>query len=285
MKFIMTIGVAGCGKSTWCEQNAAENDIILSSDALRAELLGDVNDQSQNGMIFEEMKRRTIVGLRGGHNIFYDATNLSFKNRFNTLKEIHKHFPGIETECVVFAIPYEVCLLRNSKRERQVPAEVIKRQISNFQPPLPIEDWDNIKIITLEEIERLNYEHFIKYRMLEYGDQHNPHHQLSLYDHSKKCSSLILPPSTDNFTIAFYHDCGKLYTTQFDSEGVAHFPNHNNVSSFLVLCMGYSILISQVVFLHMFHYDEKAAIAWQERAGEEIWGKVAALGLADEMAH
>ena len=85
--FIMLVGISGSGKTTAGEKIKEEvikngNKIeLLSSDNLREELLGDVNDQSQNAVIFKEMQKRTINALQQNCSVIYDATNLNIKDR------------------------------------------------------------------------------------------------------------------------------------------------------------------------------------------------------------
>ena len=59
---IMLVGVSGSGKSTLAKMLKEGNDniVIVSSDAVRAELLGDENDQSRNGEVFNEVHKRII---------------------------------------------------------------------------------------------------------------------------------------------------------------------------------------------------------------------------------
>ena len=58
MKFprcYIMIGLPGSGKDYFINFNKKENDVVVSSDKLREELFGDVNDQTHNNEIFNEM--------------------------------------------------------------------------------------------------------------------------------------------------------------------------------------------------------------------------------------
>lgn len=60
-KFYMLVGLSGSGKSSY---NFGEEIIKISSDALRAELYGDENDQTHNSEIFNELHKRVIKHLK-----------------------------------------------------------------------------------------------------------------------------------------------------------------------------------------------------------------------------
>ena len=142
-KFFMTIGLPGSGKSTWLESNKEKlNFIIHSSDEIRAEL-GDVNDQSQNELVFNILHKRIKEDLLNGKNVAYDATNLSRKRRTHFLQNELRDI-SCEKICILFATPYECCLKNNENRERKVPESVIKRMIKNFEIPCKQEGWDEI---------------------------------------------------------------------------------------------------------------------------------------------
>ena len=53
-KFYILVGLSGSGKSSY---NFGEEIIKISSDALRAELYGDENDQTHNSEIFNELHK------------------------------------------------------------------------------------------------------------------------------------------------------------------------------------------------------------------------------------
>ena len=54
----MMIGLPASGKSTIAKElSKSEDAVIVSSDEIRREL-GDINDQSQNTKVFEEVEKR-----------------------------------------------------------------------------------------------------------------------------------------------------------------------------------------------------------------------------------
>ena len=128
-KCIVMVGVAASGKSTLAEKIAESeenaNAKIFSSDALRGELYGDENDQSHNQEVFNELHKRIRNHLREGKTAIYDATNLNSKRRMAFLQEL-KRVPCIKKAIVVLC-PYNDAIIHNASRERQVPADVIKK--------------------------------------------------------------------------------------------------------------------------------------------------------------
>ena len=57
----ITIGLPGSGKSHWASEQDAK---VVSSDAIREELFGDVNDQNHNNEVFNEVHNRIQISLR-----------------------------------------------------------------------------------------------------------------------------------------------------------------------------------------------------------------------------
>lgn len=57
-KLYMMIGLPASGKSTIAKElSESEDAVIVSSDEIRKEF-GDINDQSQNTKVFEEVEKR-----------------------------------------------------------------------------------------------------------------------------------------------------------------------------------------------------------------------------------
>ena len=141
-KFYMMVGLSGSGKSTYAKKLNAK---IISSDAIRAEVFGDENDQTHNAQVFEILHKKVIECLKNGEDCVYDATNLSAKRRKGFLNSIS--YIGCEKICYVFATPYEIRVKQNLLRERKVPADIIKSQMKQFQMPHKYEGWDLIDVI------------------------------------------------------------------------------------------------------------------------------------------
>lgn len=82
-KLYVLVGLSGSGKSTLAAQLAEsnENTVIVSSDAIREELTGKIEDQSRNNEVFEIFHQRIRKNLEEGKNTIADATNLLIKSQ------------------------------------------------------------------------------------------------------------------------------------------------------------------------------------------------------------
>ena len=232
-QFVVMVGLSGSGKSTIAKEKYATHTYI-SSDDLREELYGDVNDQRHNGKIFEEMFKRSADALEVGQSVVYDATNLSSKRRKSLIRNMRAAIKGNfwAVACVVLTT-YENCLLRNASRERVVPDEVIRRQFFSFQCPTEHEGFD---AICLEHTE--SHEDRVSYlcdcmKSMARMEHDNPHHPDSIFEHCTnvmKTMTETVPPF-DSYALygqtGFYHDVGKLYTKFFDEAGIAHYNNQD----------------------------------------------------------
>ena len=102
----MLCGLPGSGKSTYAKELAdLTGAVICSSDAIRAELFGDINSQTNNDAVFSELHKRVKENLRKNVNVIYDATNISSKRRRAFLREL-KNIPCIK-ECIIMAVPFD----------------------------------------------------------------------------------------------------------------------------------------------------------------------------------
>lgn len=151
--FIMIVGPAGSGKSTFAQyyadkhysDNRRGDIVIISSDALRAELYGNAEDQTNPKRVFEEMNKRTLQALRRDVSVIYDATNLTKKYRMNILDEVRAievNGMPIITACYMIDVPLDQALYQNAHRDRVVPEYVIKRHYAILEKPTRDEGWD-----------------------------------------------------------------------------------------------------------------------------------------------
>jgi predicted kinase len=300
-----TIGLPAGGKDFYFAQLFSKDDnvIHISSDKLRKELLGDINDQTQNSYIFNEMRKRTIKALEEGHDVYYNATNLSRKRRINFLKSL----PECYKVAIVFSTPYEECVRRNAERKRSVPEEVLKRMYKSFEPPHYDEGFDSIEIIregwkpetSLYEMMTINSE----------CSHDNPHHSLSCGDHCKAAHQYIKNHMTEileenygnceDYLIlceaAYYHDISKYKCKTFgdkkgESSNIAHYFNHENVSAYDYLVYGdnitrFKIEVANLIANHMVFYNELAINSRKKIYNKYFWRKLEWLNMADRMSH
>ena len=301
-KFIMMCGLVASGKSTKAKELAKEyNATIYSSDALREEMFGDVNDQGHNQELFTELHKRIKDCLRDSGNAIMDCTNINYKRRMAFLVELKK-IP-CEKICVLMATPYEECLRRNAERERKVPEEVIKRMYMNFNIPYWYEGWDDIRIIG-SHASYYNVDEVVN-PLVGY-DQGNSHHSLSLGDHLWKaygiyCNAYLSLDDCDdvNAMATILHDMSKPFCmTEVNSRGVndgnVHYYNHQFVSAYdslFVNTLHDRLDVAIRIMWHMQPYfwekdnNEKLHNKYRQLWGEELYLDIMRIHAADKAAH
>lgn len=75
----LMVGPSGAGKSTWA--NGPWRGFVVSSDDLRAEYTGGIEDQSRNADVFAALHRIAKARLDSGLPVTIDATNLRRRDR------------------------------------------------------------------------------------------------------------------------------------------------------------------------------------------------------------
>ena len=239
-KLILLVGIPGSGKTTYAknyiEQNA--NTIHLSSDTIRKELYGDENIQGNPADVFSIMQKRAVEVLNNGYNVLYDATNMTRKDRAGIIGVCPKF---AKIECHIIWAPIEVCIERDSKRERTVGKEVIDKMLKRFQAPYYDEGIDEIVIVRPDfwDWDGHNYAEncFDDMRI----NHDNPHHTLDVIDHCWEAERYLFNKDvTDEDLIfaALRHDIGKPYVKAFiDSKGnpceQAHYYQHQCVGAWM----------------------------------------------------
>ena len=104
MKLIFTLGIPGSGKSTYMQDKYP----VVVTDELRKELLGDVNDITQEKFIFDTAIDR-IVSLCYFHEVVYfDATMVETKHRVTMLEKIEGRVSDIEFVAIIFPADVEL---------------------------------------------------------------------------------------------------------------------------------------------------------------------------------
>ena len=208
----------------------------------------------------------------------------------------------VEKIAVLVAVPYEECLSRNKDRERTIPEEVITRMYHNFYVPQYFEGFDEIQIRFNTEIE---FDRALLFERMDKFNQDNPHHQLTLGQHCRKCAEILTKHDSFNILTIFaglLHDIGKLNTKSFvnakgETTEIAHYYEHEKVGAYMSLfytkdlCLINTreiLYIAQLIQWHMLPWQElskKTIDKYKNRFGKDFWKDLMILHKADEGAH
>ena len=141
---IVMCGLPASGKSTYSEW-LAESGVFkrVCPDLIRKELYGDENVQGDGKKVFSIAHER--IKMCGGfdYNVVFDATNIDRKTRKDLVKKMRPYFDVII--CKWFSTPLLICKLRNAKRARQVPEEVLDSMYERFRAPMLDEGFDLVE--------------------------------------------------------------------------------------------------------------------------------------------
>ncbi|MDW8516915.1 ATP-binding protein [Priestia flexa] len=171
-ELIMLVGLPGSGKSTLAEKlRATKKYVHLSSDNIRQELTGDVNNQDENSRIFEVMNERATELLKSGQHVIYDATNVHRKRRKHLITQVFK-----ANKKTVYYLNEHIDEVksRNQQRARVVKEESINRMYKSAHIPVENEGWDEVTYISTKK--RHSIEH--KEACEKLFTKHLPHDEL-----------------------------------------------------------------------------------------------------------
>lgn len=277
------IGLPGSGKSFYAGHQF--NTITVSSDAIREELFGDVNEQGKNNEVFITMFNRATAALKEDKDVVYDATNISRKRRINLIKEIKKAVKKPIKVCgKLIATSVKQCLENNIKRERKVPEEVIFRMLKNFDIPMMNEGFNSIDVVyPFDEMRKYSIKEYLEINDIPHD---NPHHSSSVREHMENALAYYHENYQHSSILeeaALLHDIGKFMTKTFvnskgETTSVAHYYQHDKVGGYLSLfidskCAMPDILYrSMLICYHMDPYFGNANIT-KEEAMKKLWDK------------
>lgn len=286
VKLIILCGIPGSGKTTYAQNYIKEHGgIHLSSDLIRKELYGDESIQGNPQEVFSLMQKRAIDTLNDGHDIVYDATNITRKDRSGIISLCPKF---VQIECHIVWAPIAACIERDASRERTVGKAVIDKMLKRFQPPFVDEGIDEIKIVRPDVFNEGGYlaKTFAAMRI----PHDNPHHTLNIYDHCREASNYATNIWCTNEVViaAMLHDIGKPYVKSFyDAKGnksdVAHYYQHQCLSSWM--SYGISDVTPYIAWLIGVHMEPFFESKYYKKLPEFLKRDVDILHKCDVNAH
>lgn len=286
-KLYVLVGLAASGKSTFSKGLAKEkNAIVIASDDLREELLGNVNNQNNNTDIFTTMYSRANKLLSEGKNVILDSTNINRKRRIHLIKNEIK---ADEYHVYYMNTHMGECLYQDSNRDRQVGYKVIDKMYKNMHIPTKLEGWNTVNFVGGNEDYKSRYKTFFENSLgiddhddlfdelemviEEFKDIRDiPHdssyHSFSISRHTFYVYKYIL----DNYEgsrkkemliATLFHDIGKGYCKSFynfkgEEKRHANYVGHENVGAQIacseLTALGYEDeFVKYVVDLVQFH--------------------------------
>ena len=128
---VALIGPSGSGKSTFAATHFMPTEVV-SSDACRAMVADDSNDQAATPDAFALLNFITATRLRAGRLTVIDATSVQTQARKSLVELAREH--DCLPAAIVLNIPEALCLARNESRpDRQFGARVVRQQASQLR--------------------------------------------------------------------------------------------------------------------------------------------------------
>ena len=134
LSLVVLIGPSGCGKSTFARKHFKATE-VLSSDAFRALVADDENDQSATTDAFAALHYVAARRLARGRLTVIDATNVQPEARKPLVALARQHH--VLPVALVLDLPERVCHERNrSRADRDFGPHVIRNQRSQLHRSL-----------------------------------------------------------------------------------------------------------------------------------------------------
>jgi polynucleotide kinase-phosphatase len=153
LALIALVGISGSGKSTFARRHFKPTE-VLSSDAFRAMVADDENDQSASGDAFEALHYVAGLRLRAGRRVVVDATNVQPFARAALVRLAKDH--DVLPVAIVLDTPENVAWERTEARpDRDFGRPVLRRQANDLR----------------RSLRRLGREGFRKVHVVKPGDE------------------------------------------------------------------------------------------------------------------
>jgi protein phosphatase len=155
---IVLVGASGSGKSTFARKHFLPSEIV-SSDACRAMVSDDENDQSATDGAFALVHAIAAERLKFGKLVVIDATNVAPESRRPLIALAREHH--VLPIAVVIETPERVCQDRNDIRtDRTLGSHVVRNQMKTLRRGFPNrkEGFHSVIVLKGDEIETAQFE-------------------------------------------------------------------------------------------------------------------------------
>ena len=159
-KLIMMVGIPGSGKSTYAKAHLAPEDIYVSRDEIRFDILQDGEEYfSREGEVFKIFVYEIGRNLKLDKTVWVDATNLNKGSRAKLLNAIERYTTANSLEIRYLDVSLETALERNKQRTGRalVPEDAITNMYYKLVAPTYEEfenrEYESIAIYTIKENE------------------------------------------------------------------------------------------------------------------------------------
>jgi protein phosphatase len=155
---IVLVGASGSGKSTFARKHFLPSEIV-SSDACRAMVSDDENDQSATDGAFALVHAIAAERLKFGKLVVIDATNVAPESRRPLIALAREHH--VLPIAVVIETPERVCQDRNEIRtDRTLGSHVVRNQMKTLRRGFPSrrEGFHSVIVLKGDEIETAQFE-------------------------------------------------------------------------------------------------------------------------------
>jgi putative nucleotidyltransferase with HDIG domain len=139
---IITCGLSGSGKTTYIKENYDYE--IISLDAIRQELLGDIKNFKHERKVRDHAKDILKKKLAKKENVIWDATN--YRADFRAIPLTLGFNYNAYTEIALFNLPFDDIIKQDNKRKDCVGSKYITKQFDKFQVP-SMSEAHNINLI------------------------------------------------------------------------------------------------------------------------------------------
>ena len=158
-KLVVLSGIPGSGKSYFSKsvkEIKGTHVYIISSDAIRKEMLGSQRNLSKEEVVWDIFYNLPkVYALDKEAFVILDATHIKSKLRLKIRNDLNNYFDEIDLVC--FYLPKEVAAKQNKEREEPVPDYVIESFYKEFESPTDEERslFNKVYLISNEEIDRV----------------------------------------------------------------------------------------------------------------------------------